>query len=72
MDTRFDRMRLLTREETYSILTHTHTHSGHAHFVPFHPGLMSRSTQRLSAPFEGPFRTEGYFICHLFWGEIVL
>lgn len=28
--------------------------SGHAQFVSFHPGLMSDSTQGLSAPFEAP------------------
>lgn len=33
--------------------------SGHAQFVSFHPGLMSRSTQGLSAPFEAPSRTDG-------------
>lgn len=33
--------------------------SGHAQFVSFHPGLMSGSTQGLSAPFETPFRTGG-------------
>lgn len=53
-------------ENTHHLpLSHPHTRppaclavkwlcSGHAQFVSFHPGLMSDSTQGLSAPFEAP------------------
>lgn len=53
-------------ENTHRLpLSHPHTRppaclavkwlcSGHAQFVSFHPGLMSDSTQGLSAPFEAP------------------